>query len=243
MIDTIFDIGTQMEYPGRFLIVQHSEDTALLIYGVTARSEASKAKRYVHDTASHTVVVVPTDADIMALGDLSLLDYTAVRIFDSGCVVGNGRQVDCIVQTNASSAAMQLEQDLLSQTYEHDAYATPRITACTVFGEDGISIALHRIRKWSSDEPLRECFDMTHMEYAHFISTYAGPNVRPTPSSTGTPIMVTLLPHDLTKSVDMVYRAFAPHTGAEDLRVSVVGCLYQKNGSYTVSIINSADVH
>lgn len=241
-LPSIASVHEHMEYPGRFLIAEVRTDAVILIYGVTARSDASKAKRYIYDVQTQTVSVHPTDADVMAQGDLTLLDYTALRIFENGCVLGNGRQVDSIARLDEANARSQLDRDLATQTYEHDKYATPRITACTVLSpKQEMTTALHRIRKGEGKDAIHESFDINNDEHAYFMSTYAGPNVRPTPSATVVPIQIASLPKDLDDCVRLVYESFAPKDNKEDLRVSVVGCLVRYDGTNTISILNSVD--
>src|SRR6476660_1512418 len=117
----------RFEYPGRFLIIGRNEQNYYAIYGVTARSEPSRAKIYVFDRATNTIKVEPKDAEVMAQGNLDLLSYNAVRIFKNSLILGNGKQTDLVKFNN--SAAQALAESFNTGTFEPDKYNTPRITA------------------------------------------------------------------------------------------------------------------
>jgi IMP cyclohydrolase len=48
------------EYPGRFIIIGKQENGFYILYGVTARSESSRAKRYIYDRSTQTIKVQAT---------------------------------------------------------------------------------------------------------------------------------------------------------------------------------------
>ncbi len=92
---------TQYPYPGRIVgIGKTSAGSVFGVYIVTARNVASRAKRYVFDEVTKTVHVQATDMEVMSQGNLELLDYTAVKLFEHGCVIGNGRQTDLFTDTS-----------------------------------------------------------------------------------------------------------------------------------------------
>jgi IMP cyclohydrolase len=235
MID-ISDLVADMEYPGRFLIAEHTTSHCTLIYGVTARSAASKAKQYVLDESGSRIYVVATDSGVMAQGDLTLLDYTAVRLSSECIVIGNGQQVDTVAFKKTASET--LVQSLSQTSYEHDTYSTPRITGCAQLIDGHIDVAVHRIYNDGNGQPTREVFDIS-AGGTYFVSTYAGPNVRPTPSFIEAPKLLETLDVNLEHAVQSVYAAFAPKEGKEDLRVSMVGVRISADGTTEKHIINA----
>lgn len=209
---------SQLVYPGRFVIVGQRGDQPFLIYGVTGRNPASKAKRYVYMPESREVVVEPTDMDVINQGDPDLLLYTAVRILDNAVVIGNGKQTSDVAINSATDAALVLEQSLDHWLPEPDKYFTPRITGLIIRDGNYFSAALNIIRQEGS-RVSNDTFPLSlSPSLAYFISTYAGPNVRPTPSFGGSPIEI---PVDWD-SLDDLYARFNPAQGEEDLRVSLV---------------------
>lgn len=240
----IQDIANQKAYPGRFLIVNNTKEITSLIYGVTARSAASKAKRYVFNAEHNIIHVQATDEEVMAQGDLSLLDYTAGKFFEQGIVLGNGRQTEYITALDAATAVEQLNKDLSVETFEPDKYSTPRITACLMQQAGDWSSALHIIRNDGNGNSLRDGYaiDLTQ-KGARFISTYGGPNTRPTPSFVGGPIALEAMSGNEQAVAETVYAAFAPRAiEADDLRVSVLCVQMDKvDQRYTHAIVNAVD--
>ncbi len=244
-MDTVFsEIARQKPYPGRFLILGRVAGKYVAVYGVTARSEASRAKKYILSEDQKTIHVEPTDQEVMAQGDLTLLDYTAVHFFQEGIVIGNGRQTDCIQQLNLESAKEQLIQDLQNEKYEADKYSTPRITGCFLNRDGKWSAALHIIRSNSVGDSVKDCYELDFSQNkAYFISTYEGPNIRPTPSFVGSPIQVHLSGENIELVAKDIYNVFAPKAGEEDLRVSVVAVELGECGTdRQIHIVNAADV-
>ncbi len=226
---SVAQLASTMEYPGRFLILGGTKEHGIAVYGVTARSASSRAKRYVFSNTTNTIHVVSTDQETMAQGNLDLLDYTAVRCFDNGLVIGNGRQTEAIVY-GQSNAVDQLTDGLKNETYEPDKYSTPRITGCITKNNDIWSGALHIIRDDGSGNSVRDCFNVPcDKENTYFISTYAGPNIRPTPSFLGAPICLDLLPNNPEEAAEYIYEAFAPLPGNDDVRVSVIAVFLNKD--------------
>lgn len=243
MTRTLSEIAKQKPYPGRFLVLGRVADRCIAVYGVTARSVASRAKRYILSLDRKTIHVEPTDRKVMAQGDLTLLDYTAVHFFKNGIVIGNGRQTDCIEQLNFENAKEQLIRDLRNEQYEADKYCTPRITGCFLNNDGKISAALHIIRSNSSGDSVRDCYELDLLQKnAYFISTYEGPNIRPTPSFVGSPIQVHIVGENIEQIAKNIYYAFAPQADAEDVRVSVVAIELENRGKDSqIHIVNAVD--
>jgi IMP cyclohydrolase len=237
---TLQDIGRTFTYPGRYVIAGMIQDQPVLMYGVTGRNPASCAKRYVH-TEQQTIVVESTDMDVMATGDLSLLDYTAGKLFDDGFILGNGRQTDCIEQLHAEQSAQDQLDAMLGQIeYEDDKYCTPRITAAAVCSDEGVSLALHHAYADEHNQTMRASYDIApDAQTAAFLSTYAGPNVRPTPAYTDAPIAIAFSYETIDEAARAAYDAFAPQGDEQDLRVSVVAVLYGADGVTDTCILNT----
>mgnify|MGYP001291996418 CR=1 FL=1 len=162
---------SHFEYPGRFLIVGRSQTNYYAIYGVTARSESSRAKVYVFDRPTNTIKVEPTNEKVMAQGNLDLLSYNAVRIFKNGIVLGNGRQTDLIKM--GSSAVSSLMSSLNTQTFEPDKYNTPRITAMLCNNSGTTSAAMYLIKADGNLQAEHKAYDLDlRPNQAYFISTY-----------------------------------------------------------------------
>ena len=231
-------------YPGRFLILGKINSAVVALYGVTARSAASRAKRYVFVPEKNLVTVVATEAEVMAQGDLDLLQYNSVYCFESGIVIGNGRQTDEVKNLERENAFQILSEQLKEQSFEPDKYNTPRITGCLVNHDGEVSAALHIIRADEKNNPVRDVYEVSLVEgLGKFISTYNGPNIRPTPSFAGPAVDIKIPADSLEELVKKVYDALAPEPGAEDVRVSVVGV--ELNTDFTeknVYIVNSVDV-
>lgn len=243
MVLSLAQLLNERPYPGRFLILGVQSDKKIAIYGVTARSPASRAKRYVLSSDAKKISVESTDPSIMAQGNLKLLDYTALYIHANGLVIGNGRQTTVVKSLIASTASEQLTHDLRDETFEPDAYSTPRITGCWLTSQSATG-ALHIIRNDGQDNSTRDCYTIdSSVEGFQFISTYAGPNIRPTPSFTGGPIEVSLEGDSIKDLVAYVYQGTAPQSaGQEDLRVSIVGVSIEGNDVRpNFSIINAVD--
>lgn len=231
------------EYPGRFLIVGKIQNSIIAVYGVTARSASSKAKRYIFKPAEDLITVEATDPVVMSQGDLSLLQYNPAYFFENGIVIGNGRQTDTIKSLDRSTASEILSESLKDETYELDKYNTPRITGCIVKCSGDIRAALHIIRADEDNNVLRDLFEVPlENGKGKFISTYDGPNIRPTPSFKGGAIDVEVSADSLENLVNEIYEALSPKPGEEDVRVSIVGVSLSENVSEKKTfIINSVD--
>lgn len=240
----IKELLQDLSYPGRFLIIGQMKEEYVALYGVTGRNISSKAKRYVKSADKTYITVEATDLSIMSQGNLDLLQYNPVYFFDNGLVIGNGRQTDRIQNLGSASAAEQLQISLQAESYEDDKYKTPRITGCILKNESEITAALHIIRADENGDPKRDIFPLSfEPQKGQFISTYNGPNIRPTPSFVGSPRSIDIEASDLSSLVQEVYDALSPEQNEEDLRVAVVGIAFDKNlDNRKTSILNSVDV-
>jgi IMP cyclohydrolase len=194
-------------YPGRFIVMGMDKDAAVAIYGVTGRSAASQARKYVRQ--GNMVVVVPTDGVALAAGNRDLLVYPAVIFFDNGFVVANGNQI--------TKYKSDLGHDLKDELPEPDKYLTPRITGVV---KDG-SCALQSIR----GTPVTSSTWEVPLEAGKgkMIMTYTGDDAHPT-AYMGDPVAVDLAFGSADAAAQSVYDLLTP-----DYRVAVVA-VYQKPG-------------
>lgn len=244
-MQTIHELGASMPYPGRFLILGNNDTHFFNIYGVTARSPVNQCRRYVFNSNETSIAVESTDIALMSQGDLTLLDYKAVQIFPNGVITSNGRQINLISSLDQKTAHLVLDSSLASAEYEHDKYHTPRITGCTMQHSGVWTQALHIVRDNGSGSSEHNSFDIpVSQPAARFISTYAGPNIRPTPYFTGSPIDIQILTGDAEEISKSVYSSFAPPSPSDqDVRVSVMTILIdRKNGDTSSSILNAVDL-
>jgi len=177
---------TEMDYPGRFIILGKNEKgVTTVVYGITGRSDASRARRMVYDAQKQHVLVVPTDAKVNE-GDVSLLIYPAI-MHAYQLVVTNGAQTkDIAMQIQApTSPADVMKRGLESWSFEPDApHFTPRINGCMVRSEAGFSI----IKRGSDGSRVAEYFTVPLVAgMGKLLATYNGENVNPLPSFAGAP--------------------------------------------------------
>lgn len=240
---TIENIGEEMAYPGRFLILGNTATHFVNVYGVTARSASSRARRYVFNAAKDSIIVETTDAEEMTKGNLELLDYTAAKFFANGVIVSNGRQINQIPYLADGTAQQILDTCLKNEEFEPDKYSTPRITGITVNNAGQWTQALHIIRNDGTGASTRKSFALdTQTPCASFISTYAGPNIRPTPFFTSDALNIEPLTGSAQQVADRVFAAFKPHAD-EDVRVSIVVILVDKVTSNTeTAMVNIVDL-
>jgi IMP cyclohydrolase len=232
----------QMEYPGRFIVLGKNKNNLIVVYGVTARNPSSRSKRYVYDKINNIVVVEPIDKEIMSQGNLDLLQYTAIRFFSNGIIVGNGQQTNLFSALTHNFAFDELKNNLSDVSFEPDKYNTPRITGCFLYSTNTFSAALSSIRADFEGKVLRKTWNINLGDgCGKFLSTYAGPNIRPTPSFAEDPIDILLnydKASDLTRDI---FDLIKPSEGRDDLRVSVVSIFLDlKNFNKEVSIHNLA---
>jgi IMP cyclohydrolase len=193
-----------VRYPGRFIVVGKDGGSIVAIYGVTGRSPASQARKYVHE--GNMVVVVPVSAAIEE-GNRDLLVYPAFIFFDGGFVVANGNQI--------TDYKDNLMVDLKDALPEPDKYFTPRITGAVRAG----SAALHIARKggnrtWSV--PLES-------GKGKMLMTYMGDDANPS-AFMGEPLDVEINFGSANAAAQNVYDLLTP-----EYRVAAVA-VYQKLG-------------
>lgn len=231
---------SSFEYPGRFIIIGQSEGCLVGIYGVTARNPASKAKRYVYLPESETIGIVATDEEVLSQGNRDLLIYNAFHFYDGNIVIGNGRQSDSVAIHKGQTAYEALKNSLNKAEYEPDAHKTPRITACLSYSSQP-SLALHSVRADNNGQSRRDCYDLAVSDgVGHLITTYAGPNIKPTPSFVDEPIKAVLPTGSANALANKIWEFLEPSQNRDDLRVSLMAVsVHGKKVERT--IINMAD--
>lgn len=165
-------------------------------------------------------MVKPTDEQILAQGDPSLLIYPAM-IFSSGRIsISNGAQTQDLAGRQSSDRLDALTETHNKWNYEPDApNFTPRISGIicreTRFGTLGM------IRKDSMGRAERNYFDFEiHQGLGKFISTYDGPNTDPLPPFNRLPVDFATPGTTVDETAQAFYDAIKPLNG-NDIRVAV----------------------
>jgi IMP cyclohydrolase len=228
-----------MEYPGRFIIlgVDDRYENEVAVYGITGRSESSRARKLVVDEAGSTILVRPTSEDALKKGNPDLLIYPAVN-FESALLVSNGAQtVNMKRHSNRLGNPMELlVTSMLSWDYEPDApNHTPRISGAISLEAAALSIVRraeplagvaslpdHNFKKGRDILVERSYFEVPLFAgQGKMISTYSGENKNPLPSFQGSPLDVLLVSETAGQVAEDVYLSLAPKDGRDDYRVAV----------------------
>ena len=224
-------------YPGRFIVVGKDGGAFVAIYGATGRSPSSLKREFVE--LGDGVYMTATDATVAIEGNPDLLEYPAVRLFDTGIVTANGNQIERIeaLELGGASADEFLAQSLEGETYEPDEHRTPRITGCIVW--DGAPQAALHIARSAAGDADRSSWRVPLTEGAgSYIATYTGSDVKPTPSFASDPLTVPLAFGSAEAAARGFFDALAPSQGEPDYRVGVVA-VYAIPGEFpSVAIIN-----
>ena len=122
MMDELTTTLAANAYPGRGLAVVGTADGALIAYFVTGRSPASQ-QREIRPGAGGELLVSPLGEG----ADDPLRHYAAARASDRWMVVGNGRQVDTVLEKLEAGQAPQVALDGLEHEPDGPIF-TDRIT-------------------------------------------------------------------------------------------------------------------
>ncbi len=227
-----------MDYPGRFIIAGKSESgSSVVIYGLTGRSDSSKARKFAFGDKTGVVRTTVTDPKILEKGSPSLLLYEAIACYDSKVVVSNGAQTNLIynqlvsdphqspseILSNAMDAGPFMQYDPKDDrwiditTFEPDApNNTPRISL--VASPENFSFnqvfCLSGLR-----ESVINSYNFVDASAGtgKFVSTYKGDNGTPLPSFCGPPRDI-IIPGRTPKEItDKVFETLKP-----EVRVAVV---------------------
>lgn len=220
-----------VRYPGRFIVLGTDDGSAVALYGVTGRSAASQARRYVRRGGS--IAATPTDEAVMADGNRDLLVYPAFVFFEKGFIVANGTHITN-VSTLYGTARQTLEKNLVGELPEPDTYFTSRITGCVA--DDG-TMALHSVRG-TTEHPKRASWSVEVVAgKGTYLATYDGDEVNPGQFG-GDPLDVELVYGSAEAAAHAVYDLLAPPAGAPDYRVAVIAVYRPEGGAPQVVIKN-----
>jgi len=218
---SLTDILRTGEYFGRLIGVGlTAEKKIFLLYGITGRSPASRARRLVR--RKEGIFTEPLVEIALNSGQRELLVYPAI-LFNQGVALSNGQQTKAIAEKLAlgiDNSETILKEALASWSYEPDPpIFTPRISACLV---PGGSLAMAIIRRGENGQSLHEYYslDLAPGE-GYLLATYQGPNLQPPPSFSGPPLNFMTSKLKAGKIAAEFYEALAPSEGKEDFRVAV----------------------
>ncbi|TSD06177.1 MAG: IMP cyclohydrolase [Parcubacteria group bacterium Greene0714_7] len=225
----------QFRYPGRFLIIGKDADSYVVVYGATGRSPSSLARRFVQK--GNGIFMGGID-DTVKQGNQDLLEYPAVRIFDNGIVVANGKHIEQITELQSRDARQQLSYALAEEAYEPDEYRTPRITGCIIESSKGMDGALHIVRSASDGIDHASWSVSFESGKGEYVGTYIGEDVKPTPSFAGVPLSVPLQFGSAKSTAQAIFDSYTPPQGGIDYRVGVIA-VYKKLGEQAeIAIVN-----
>ena len=181
------------KYFGRIIIVGKTNgENPFVIYTITARSEASKSRKFVVDENKKEMFVTPTDEEKIKSGNLELLIYTAIS-WKKNLIVSNGNQTSSLIESekNNSTPKEILVDGLKNWTYENDIpNFTPRISACINESQCAINI----LKRNETGKEERKFFDIKlENGKSYFISTYSGENENTLVSFNGAPKEINLI--------------------------------------------------
>lgn len=234
MMKTLSEVLSSMEYPGRFFVLGNQDENLFVLYGITARSASSQARKIIVNKSKSILEdlvlrVKPTDSELLSLGNPNLLIYKAVmaRESEGGCIaVSNGAQTEHIFKKLGRNNALDVLANVHRQfEYEPDPpNYTPRISGILTSDKRCV---IGRITKDEEFEiPLREEFSYSLLnKTGRFISTYSGANTNPLPSFREDPILVEADYRDSKEAVNAAYESII-HNGNNDFRVSVAGIFH-----------------
>ena len=222
----------KMEYPGRFIVLGTSPNRdSVIVYGITGRSESSKARAMViEDFGGKAIIQVrPSDEKIIRKGNLDLLVYPAIITSQDQCVVSNGKQTSDLLPRDSNGDSMAPILDIarghISWEFEPDSpNFTPRISGKVAYTKDSFYAGLGIIREEEGIR-VRSFFEVPVVEgVGKFISTYSGENKDPLPSFESNPIKIALTHKNAFECAEFFYNLFRP-----EIRVSVAA-IYTARG-------------
>ncbi len=233
------DFFSDKPYPGRFIIIGMDAGSTVVLYGATGRSPSSLKRRFVE--LGDGIYMTSVDATVQLEGNPDLLEYPAIRFFENGIAVANGNHIERLDPLQNRSARQQLSYALSEEAYEPDEHRTPRITGCIVDSEKP-DAALHVIRSTTNgidksawDVPLRT-------GSGSYIATYAGNDVRPTPSFSGDPKEFPLSFGSPENAARSLHGQLAPSAGQSDYRVGFLAVYKKKNQDAETFILNAHEI-
>ncbi|MBI3573875.1 hypothetical protein HY090_02390 [Candidatus Kaiserbacteria bacterium] len=223
-------------YPGRFIVLGKDGDSYVAIYGATGRSPSSLARKFVQK--DNAVFMVAADDTVSKEGNAELLEYPALKIFENGLVVANGRQIENISRIESRDARKQLSYAMSEEAYEPDEYRTPRITGLMVQNQNGMDGALHIVRSAADGIDHASWAVPFESGKGMFISTYRGDDVKPTASFPADPLPVELNFGSAKAAAQGLYDAFAPKNDEADYRVGFFAVYLSSGKPLEIAIVN-----
>ncbi|MFH1209258.1 MAG: IMP cyclohydrolase [archaeon] len=227
------EVLTDMEYPGRFIILGKSHKSEnVAIYVITGRSLSSQARKLVLNQTSYDsgyINLEPTDEDILKKGNPDLLLYNAIMVQKRFICISNGKQTDRILDycSHNRSAINTLVKALLGFDYEPDPSYTPRISGCMNIDSAALSI----IKRAEDGSSFRNYFEVPLINgRGKMISTYTGVNKDPLSSFIGEPLDVGIEWDNPLDAIIAVYESLEPKKDKDDFRVCV-GAVYYNLGN------------
>lgn len=234
-----------MDYPGRFIALgQNKEGNNVVVYGLTGRSDPSKARKLVRATDSKIGSVIKievTDPEQLKKGDYSLLVYPAIAFGsgDYGITVSNGSQ------TIPLTKQLNLRQNYLtsfvyvSHHWEHEPDApnfTPRISGFMP-KDKRVNPILGIIKRSPGGSSERSYFEIPRIEgKGRLISTYSGVNTNPLPSFNSTSLPIEFNEYTPEGIAHSFYDALN-----SNFRIAVAAVVVENNNNLK-HIINEIDV-
>jgi IMP cyclohydrolase len=182
------DLGklSEMEYPGRYILIQCESSREIVVYGITGRSPSSQARKFVR--GENKMYVEPTDKETLEQGQVELLIYDYMLWDEDVIAVSNGKQTNTILDEmleNPNLPAWGFCEALNQWEYEPDApHYTPRISGAIAESKAWLGIIYK-----GENGIVKEGFIVDGGEG---ISTYEGTNKNPLPSYEGRPFEVNL---------------------------------------------------
>lgn len=218
---SLIDILREGEYFGRLLAIGLTSvnEKIFILYGLTGRSMASRARRLVH--REDGLYTEPLPEASFTAEQRELLIYPVV-LFNQGVAASNGQQTREIAKRLSSDIddpEIILKEALAGWTYEPDSPTfTPRISTC-LLPKGRAAMAL--IRRGENGLNIHEYYSF-HLApgEGHLLTTYNGPNLHPPPSFSGPPLNFVITKVQARELLDEFYEALAPHGGKEDWRVA-----------------------
>jgi len=208
------------EYFGRLIGAGlTTEKKVFLLYGITGRSAASRARRLMRRREG--IFTEPLAEIALNPQQRELLVYPAI-LFNQGVALSNGQQTMAIAEKLAlgiDNPETILREALASWTYEPDApIFTPRISACLV---PGGPLAMAIIKRGENGQSLHEYYTLNlNPGEGYLLATYQGPNLQLPPSFSGPPLNFLTSKLKTGEILTEFYEALAPSEGKEDFRVA-----------------------
>ncbi len=214
------------EYFGRILAAGSiAPEKVFLLYGITGRSPASRARRL--ESKPEGIFTEPLPEVSLSAREKELLVYPAI-LFSRGVAASNGRQTEAIAAQLASgepNPVRILKEALKNWDYEPDFPTfTPRISACfTCAGR----LAMSLIRRGENGQSLRDFWPLVlKSNQGYLLATYNGENRHPLPPFSGSPLEFSVQASTASGLLAEFYPALGPKEGKEDLRVAAAAVIF-----------------